>query len=144
MHKEPDQFEQRLSRQPLRPVPPGWREEILAVASRESKVESRVTKDFWASSVVGRLSSVFWPHPVAWAGLAAIWVFILAVAFSTHDRTSLVEQRAPSPPAEVIVEMRQQQRLLAELLGPRESRDADRQKNFVPKPRSEHSETATA
>ena len=42
--------------------------------------------------------------------------------------------------AEVIVELRQQQRLLAELIGPRDTRDADRSKSFVPQPRSERAE----
>jgi hypothetical protein len=139
MNTEPDQFEQRLSRQPLRQVPPEWREEILAMASRESRVDSQAPNHSWSSSVVCRLSSVFWPHPVAWAGLAAIWVVIFAVKFSTHDRTPAVAQRTSPPPVEMILEVRQQQRLLAELLGPRETRDAERQRIFVPRPRSEHS-----
>ena len=36
------------------------------------------------------------------------------------------EAKSSSPPAEVIVEVRQQQRLLAELIGPRDTREADR------------------
>jgi hypothetical protein len=43
-----------------------------------------------------------------------------------------------------MVELRQQRRMLAELIGPRDARDADRVKSFVPQPRSERTEMATA
>ncbi|HXR48150.1 MAG TPA: hypothetical protein VN784_11995 [Candidatus Limnocylindrales bacterium] len=132
-----EQFERRLSRQPFRQVPAEWREEILAEAGRGSKVEGRAQKRLWLSSLVPRLSSVLWPHPVAWAGLTAIWIFIFAVDTSLRDRPSVVVISNSSPPAEIIVEVRQQQRLLAELLGPREPREADRSKSAAPRPRSE-------
>jgi hypothetical protein len=137
MKEELEQFEQRLSRRPIRQVPAEWREEILAAAGRESKVESRAPKRLWSSSLVLRLSSVFWPHPAAWAGLAAVWLFILGVDFSEGDRTPAFGQTSSPPPVEVIVEVRQQQRLLVELLGSRDARDADRSKPAAPSPRSE-------
>jgi hypothetical protein len=137
MNTEPDQFEQRLSRQPLRQVPPEWREEMLAAAASYHPLP--VERRSFLSTLNSQLSTILWPHPVAWAGLAAIWVFIFAVDFSTHDRTPVVAQRTSPPPVEMILEVRQQQRLLAELLGPRETRDAERQRIFVPRPRSEHS-----
>lgn len=128
----------------MRQVPAEWRAEILAVAGRESKVESRAQRQHQPWSVIGRLSSVLWPHPVAWAGLAAVWILIFAVDFSTRDSTPAMAEKLSPPTAEVIVEVRKQQRLLAELMGPRETREADRQKVFMPKPRSEHTEVLTA
>ncbi|HUA66545.1 MAG TPA: hypothetical protein VME24_11905 [Alphaproteobacteria bacterium] len=152
MNDELDPFEQRLNCQPLRQVPPEWREEILAGAGRASRVgacglstlDARRSTTVWPSSLVSRLSAALWPHPAAWGGLAAVWVFILAVNFSMRDRTPAVADTVSSPSPQVIVELRQQQRLLAELLGPRDIRNADRQKMFVPKPRSEHAEALTA
>ena len=135
--EETARFERSLSRQPLRPVPVEWREEILAEARRASRVELRAQKMPWPSSLVSRLSTILWPHPVAWAGLAAIWIFVFAVDFSTRDRAPAVEAKFSSPPAEVIVEVRQQQRLLAELIGPRDVREADRSRSLAPRPRSE-------
>ncbi len=132
-----DDFEQELRRQPLRQVPAEWREEILAAASRESRVESRAPKNFWSSSAVCRLSSVFWPHPAAWAGLAVIWIFLIAMNFTLHDTAPVMAEKFSPPTAEVIVEVRQQQRLLAELIGSREVREADRSKSSMPRPRSE-------
>jgi hypothetical protein len=143
MNEEMEQFEQYLSRQPMRRIPSEWREEILAAAGRESWVESRRPKGLWSSLVAPRLYSAFWPHPVAWAGLAAVWLFLLGVDFSARERAPAVAESGSALPAEVIVEVRQQQRLLAELLGPRDVRDADRSKPSAPLPRSEAEAMAT-
>ncbi|MGP8020567.1 MAG: hypothetical protein ACLPRE_06215 [Limisphaerales bacterium] len=135
MNEEPDQFERRLSRQPLRRVPSEWREEILAAAN--SCHQSPVTRRSFLPTLTSQLSTILWPHPVAWAGLAAVWIFIFAVDFSTRDSTPAMAEKVSPPTTEVIVEVRQQQRLLAELIGPREPREADRSKSAPPRPRSE-------
>jgi hypothetical protein len=140
-----DDFEQKLQRQPLRQVPGEWREEILAAATgRGSRVENREQEGCWPSTLVSRLSSLLWPHPKAWAGLAAVWILILAVDFSARDKTPVMAEKTAPPSPEVIVELRRQQRLLAELIGPRDTRDADRSKPLVPQPRSERAEFMTA
>jgi hypothetical protein len=133
-----DNFEQKLQRQPLRQVPAEWRGEILAAAT--SCHSSRVTCLSFLSTLNAQLSTLLWPHPRAWAGLAAIWILILVVNFSMRDKTPVSAEKSSSPSPEVIVELRQQQRLLAELIGPRDIRDADRSKSFVPQPRSERAE----
>jgi hypothetical protein len=134
-----DDFEQKLQRQPLRQVPAEWREEILTVAESVAAARrpSPVTRPSWLSTLNSQLSTILWPHPKAWAGLAAVWILILAVDFSAHDRTALVAGKSATPPAEVIVELRQQQRMLAELMGSHDTGDADRSKPTTPQPRSE-------
>jgi hypothetical protein len=138
MNEEMEQFERRLSRQPLRQIPAEWREEILdaAVVSQPSPA----VRHSFLSTFNSQLSTIFWPHPVAWAGLAAVWIFIFTVEFSTRDRTPEIAASNSPPPAEVMVEVRQQQQLLVELLGLRDTRDADRSKSLAPQPRSEHVE----
>jgi hypothetical protein len=140
---KPDDFESQLQRKPLRPIPAEWRGEILATAGRKSKAEDREQEWFWPSSLVSRLSTIFWPHPRAWAGLAAVWILILAVDFSLRDPSpAMAEKSAPSSP-EVMVELRQQQRLLVELMGSSQTREAEPPK-FLPRPQTARAEILTA
>jgi len=77
-----------------------------------------------------------WPCRHVWAGLAAIWVVILAVDFSDHD-TELVAGKSPPPTREMILTFRQQERLLTELIGPNEPQAVAAPKPFLPRPSSE-------
>ena len=139
-------FERRLKRQPLRQTPAGWREEILSAAKevQPQHRSSATAVDSLLSRFNRRLISLLWPHPVAWGGLAAIWIFIFAVNVSMGDKTPTVAEKVTPPSAAVVAELRQQQRMLAELLGANESGDADRQKVFIPAPRSERVNILTA
>lgn len=140
------EFEQRLKGQPMRQAPAEWREEILSAAS-EAQASHHSQSDAGQSllSILNRrLASLLWPHPVAWAGLAAVWIFIFALNFSIRDEVPVMAKKAsPLSPA-MVAELRQQQRLYAELMGADELRDADRQKVFVHGPRSESTEILTA
>jgi hypothetical protein len=138
MNEDTEQFERRLSRQPLRQIPAEWRAEIL-ITCRESKVESRKQAGLWPSALVSRLSTVLWPHPKAWAGLAAVWILIFAMGFSMRDKLPVVAEKAAPPSPEVVAELKQQQRMLAELIGSSEAREAETPK-FLPLPRSERVE----
>jgi hypothetical protein len=123
----------------MRQIPGEWRAEILD-ACRVSNVERREPERFLPSTLVSRLSTIFWPHPKAWAGLAAVWILIFCVNFSMRDTTPVLAEKTATPSPEVIVELRQQQRMLAELIGARDTSDADRSKIWVPLPRSERVE----
>jgi hypothetical protein len=71
----PDPLERRLQGQPFRQLPPAWREEILAAAETALPQRSAVRQDrtpaWWRA--------VLWPNPVAWAGVAAAWISIVAL-----------------------------------------------------------------
>jgi hypothetical protein len=145
MNEEMEQFEQRLTRQPLRPIPREWRGEILVAArtAQPARHLSPFTRHSWLSTLNHQLSTIFWPHPKAWASLAAIWVFILAVNFSMGDSSPRRAEKSVPPSPEVMVELRKQQLMLAELIGPREAHDADRPRNIAPRPRGERVEILT-
>jgi hypothetical protein len=139
---KPDDFETRLACRPLKEIPGEWRAEILAAArdAQASCHPSPVTRHNWLGTFNRQLATIFWPHPKAWAGLAAVWILIFAVNFSIHDPSPVLAEKSAPPSPEVIVELRQQQRLFAELVGPRETRDADRPRIFTPKPRGGRTE----
>jgi hypothetical protein len=145
MSENTEQFEQRLKRRPLRQAPAEWREGILAAAAETQPVKLRgVAHRSFFSMFYERLASMLWPHPVAWGGLAAIWIFIFAVNFSLRDGEPAMAGKVVPQSPEVTAELRQQQRLFAELMGANDSPDADRPKIFVPKPRSECTEILSA
>jgi hypothetical protein len=135
---KPDEFEQKLSRQPLRPVPAAWREEVLSAAreAEPSVQASHVTRHSWLATFNHRLSTLFWPHPIAWAGLAAVWICIGVLNFSTRDASPRLAEKSVPPSPEMLAELRQQQQMFAELVGPREEPVADRSKTYAPRPRT--------
>jgi hypothetical protein len=145
---KPDEFEQKLERQTLRPVPAEWRDEILAAAGANRRKTPEADRAFtsaatgrsWRSTLNHQLSALLWPHPKAWAGLAAVWVLILAANFSIRDPAPVVAEKSAPPSPDVLVELKQQRRLLAELIGPRDTPEADRSKSLAPRPRTERVE----
>jgi hypothetical protein len=87
---------------------------------------------------------LIWPSRRIWTGLAAVWILILVVNFSQRDNSQMMAMKS-SPSLEMILAFRQQERLLAELIGPNETHDAEPPKIFSPRPSSERRfETLTA
>jgi|SRR5664280_2234583 hypothetical protein len=139
-----DDFEQRVQRQPLRQLPGEWRQEILSAAQQASLPDhaSRITHHVptspsLLSTIYHQLSSLLWPHPAAWACLAAAWVVILGVNLTTRDASMAVAKRASPVSPQVFMAFQEQERLLSELLGPRETPVAERPKAAPGRPRSE-------
>ena len=71
----PNEFEQRLKARRPKRIPEGWREELLrtAMAAGGNPVASSqppVTRARWRD--------LLWPCPQAWAGLAVVWIGLLA------------------------------------------------------------------
>ena len=86
---------------------------------------------------------VIWPCRRVWAGLAAVWVVILAGNFSLHEPSQTLAVK--SSPQEMITFFKDQQKFLAELLTDHAvPREAERPKFFSPKPRTESTEVMTA
>ena len=128
-----ENFEERVSRQALRPVPKEWRGEVLAAARAARPTVAAVP---WMVKVQRQLVGLLWPHPKAWAGLAAVWVCIVMLNFSTRDTAPRGMEKAAAPSPEMVVELKKQQRMFAELVGGYETVEADRPRVFAPRPRS--------
>ena len=81
---------------------------------------------------------LFLPSRRVWSGLAAVWVLILVVNFAERDPAPAGKATA----APVMMNLAEQQRLLNELFADRTpAADADREKTFSPKPRTEKFQT---
>ena len=140
----PDDFEKRLQRLPLRQVPSEWRQEILAAARQASLPDHASCITHHAppspsllSTLNHQLSTILWPHPKAWAGLAAVWLAILGINLTTRDASQAVAKHAAPVSPQVFMAFQEQERLLSELIGPRDTPVAERPKPRLPRPRSE-------
>src|ERR1039457_121227 len=101
---KPDDFEQRLQRQPVKQIPGEWRAEILAAArvAQTAGHASRITHQSFLSTLHHQLSTLLWPHPKTWAGLAAVWIFIFILNFSMRDTALVVEEKCAPPRPDMI------------------------------------------
>jgi hypothetical protein len=135
----PGDFEKQLERRPLRPVPAEWRAEILAAAKTAAapQLVPAPKRSGGGSTLNSQLSAFLRPCPQAWAGLAAIWLVILAVNFSASDKKPMLAQAAPPPSRDTLRMVQEQRRMLAQLLEPRNPPPAEPPKPFIPRPRGE-------
>ncbi len=132
------EFERKLSRQRVKQIPGEWRSEILATARARGPIRHSpfIILHSW-------LAAWLWPHPKAWAGLAAVWLAIFVLNYSTREGAPVIAQKS-APQSTDVAELRTEQKMLAELIGPTELRVADRQRVLSPKPRSERGEVLAA
>src|SRR6266404_9172908 len=129
---KPDDFEERLQRQPLREVPAEWRGEILS-ATRRAMLPSPGSR---TSNLRAQILALLWPFPQAWAGLAAIWLGILLINFAITGKTETVAKKKVPASTQMMV-LREQQQILTELIEPHESPAMNRPKRPDARPRSQ-------
>ncbi len=133
-----EQFEQRLRHQQPREVPAGWRNEILSAArAAAGRPLARNARPSLLSTLIHQLSTLFSPHPKAWAGLAAVWVVILTLQLTSRDHTEVAARQTVPPSPEMLIVLRQQRLLLAELVGRPAPREAEQPKTVPSRPRSD-------
>jgi len=128
----PDDFEKQLERQPLRTVPADWRAGILQAAKTSVPQSSTIIPQ---RSVWWR--ELFWPCPQAWAGLAAAWVVILLIHFSSAERTESVAKTTTPPSPQEMMVLKEQKQMLAKLMEPFDQPAGEPPKPYVPRPKSE-------
>jgi hypothetical protein len=138
-----DDFEKRLQQVAPRNIPAEWRLEVLRVArarsSRRQEAQTPVpaSRHGLFAEFIHRLSLLSRPHRAAWAGLAAVWVLIMALNLSAHDRSTTVATSTITPPSpQVMAAWRAQYRELAALTDPNPPRAPEPARNQLPQPRS--------
>lgn len=120
------------------------RREVVNVAAdvnrRSQPVRGLTFAAMLANAIRLSFLELVWPCRRTWAGLAAVWVALFIFNVSQRDKSELAARKLPPPSPEAIMAWRQQERLLAELIGPSAPGDAERQKIFLPKPRTENAQ----
>lgn len=86
------------------------------------------SKNFWRELI--------WPCHRIWAVLAAVWVLLLVANVSMRDSSQIIVAET-SPTPEMILSFRQQEKILAELIGPNETHVPRPPKPSLPRPSSE-------
>ena len=123
------------------------RREVMIVAADVNRRKQPIRELTFAATLAKaiRLSflELIWPCRRIWVGLAAVWILILAANVSLHEQSPAIIRSGPS--SEMMMTLKDQQKILVELLTEHSAlRDADRQKIFAPKPRTEGMEIGTA
>ena len=131
-------LEDRLARTPRRGLPPDLRAACLDLA-RSATAHATSPATTQPPRRPSPWSAWLWPHPAAWAGLAAAWCAILAlrgpapvpanVLAATGPSTPLV--LAPDPPRQLVLQREAREESLRPLLPP-VPLDIDRPRNPVP------------
>lgn len=133
------QFENRLRRQPVKPIPAEWREEILdAARNATASVHARRPTPYGLLATLRQhLSLPFLPQRAAWAVLATAWVVIIALNVAAHDDSARVQaSRAATPISpETLLALQQQRLLLAELMDRAETHPMNRPKSLPRSPK---------
>ena len=120
----------------LQPTPAArnrWAREIRAAGKPEPICRLTPAEAFreWCHDVI-------WSSRRVWAGLAAVWLLILAGNVSLRDNPNAFAMKSPPSSQEMILALKDRQSVLAELLADHSvPHDADRQRFFLPKPRTE-------
>jgi len=142
--KSDDQFEKRLEKQVMRPLPAEWRQEILGVARKAGSIRSdallgvaefAMKVRLLMSAAARMFSNLVWPNPKSWAGLAAVWALILGLNLFNGEQEQPAVAQQQGPPWLMMQELLQErQQMLAEIVD-------DRPETALPKtpgqPRSE-------
>ena len=117
---------------PTRDAQIRWAKAVQAAANTKSSRRPEPQNVFFNCWL-----ELIWPCRRIWTGLAAVWIALFIFNFSQRDPSELMARKSPPVSPEMILVFRQQQQLLAELIGPNETRAVEPPKPFVPQPRSE-------
>lgn len=93
------------------------RAEVLQQQGPRAVAPSRFRAENFAALAVEKLwAELIWPYRRVWAGLAAVWIVLLAVQFGTHQNPETTPRVTSA--AELAAALEQRRQLLAELFRP--------------------------
>jgi hypothetical protein len=104
---------------------------------RNSRPETRSFGTLPWQAVLKLWQELILPARRVWAGFAFIWLMIAVINLAQSDASPRMIAKGKPVSTETLLAWREQEKILADLSGWTESRDADNRKSFTPKPRSE-------
>ena len=111
-----ENFEERLRSQPLRPIPAGWREEILSSAKLAIAARTKPTERNLAFVIVQTLwRELIWPCRRVWAGVACAWLLIIGLNMASPEPLPQIIGKASPRSNEDFRAFIEQRQLLAQL-----------------------------
>jgi hypothetical protein len=114
----PEDFEQHLSRRPLRPLPAEWRAEILGAAEAAANVVENQTAPLLVRKpfVVTLWRELFWSCRRVWGGLAAIWVAVVVINTAIDDSPRVSVASTPQQSHDWKLALQAQREMVRQLL----------------------------
>jgi hypothetical protein len=111
-----DAFEKKIRGVPIKPIPAGWRDDILRTARAARQPAPGAQERF--APVAGLLcwKNWLWPRPAAWAGLGAIWILFLGVALTTSRSGETTGNNSAVTQSQNAATLPEQRELLSQLL----------------------------
>jgi hypothetical protein len=109
-----EEFEKQLQEQPMRAVPGHWRMQILQTARKSEIRNAKSEKRSW-------LNQLLWPCPQAWGTLAAIWVVVFTLNYASTENEPQLAASSSAPSRDMLIALKQQGQLRAELLSSSET-----------------------
>ena len=122
-----DDFEQFLSKQPLRPIPPEWRSSILRLdhvmnphGTDEADTEiSSPPLESWCLGGKNRWwRALLWPSPVAWGSVACVWLLIIGMNIASRPSKGETVAIPAASSQDIFITILHERQLVQELFQP--------------------------
>jgi hypothetical protein len=126
-----DEFEQKLRSQAPREIPRAWRAQITATARARTEGVS-----WWRQ--------LLWPHPAAWAGLAAMWIAAFALQTASGPEHGSESAQLKVPARQMAQAFEERKRLWVEFAQETSPQPVEIISPKAERPRSERRREATA
>jgi len=114
-------------------------------ADCDRRISTDCVREWRSQTAATMILGIIWrelifPCRRTWTALAAVWIALFIFNVSQRDKAELAARKLPPSSPEAILAWRQQEKLLAELIGSSGTGDAEQRKIFLPKPRTEIAE----
>jgi hypothetical protein len=110
-----DDFEKFLAKQPLRPIPPEWRAQILETATASEPAKPQPAKN---EPSIPWWRALLWPSPVAWGSVACVWLLIIGMNIASRPSKGETVAIPAASSQDIFITILHERQLVQELFQP--------------------------